>query len=269
MANRYRKPGSRTKRQRGSNRARALKVIVVLVLVVAAGYSAAWAAGKAWHRTVSLRMFSVSRVMISGLKHVRDTDLVEYLGPVKGTSIFRVDLDSLVDRLSAHPWISAATVKRELPDGICLMLTERVPAAVANTTRGSYLVDTQGAVLANVDPAGWAYLPAIACDGGGAPGRPGGGPVEGIAMALELTGVLNSGQNELLAGSEVHLGRDGVPYLVVDGSKVELGRDGYADKVERLSEIISDVRKRGVAVQGIDLRFPGKVIIDGGVAGRS
>jgi len=269
MANRFRKPGRRAKRPRATNRVRIFKALAVLLLVVAAVYSTAWAAGKAWHRTMSLRTFSVSHIMISGLKHVRDADLVEYMGPVRGKSIFRVELDSIVDRLAGHPWIREATVKRELPDGLRLMLTERVPAALANSDRGSYLVDTEGAVLAKVDPSGWGYLPAIAYDGRGAPGRPGDGPVEGLAMALQLIGVLHAGQNELLAGSEVHLGRDGLPFLVVDGSKVDIGRDGYEEKVQRLCEIISDVRKRGVDVKGIDLRFPGKVIVEGGRATQS
>jgi len=206
---------------------------------------------------------------VSGLRHVRKGDLLSYMGRIQGTSIFRSDLGAMVARLRAHPWIKDACVRRELPDGLALTLVEREPAAVAVAGGARYLVDTEGVVLARVPDEGWEYLPAVVCDGGRQPAPTGGEPSEGLVMALDLIDSVRAEPTELLAGGVVHLGKNGLPYLSMDGATVEFGRDGYEEKVRKLAEIFADVLKRGVAPERIDLRFPGKVIVDGGLSRRS
>ncbi len=269
MANRYKKPGKTRTRRSKPGRAYLMKAVLAALALIAVLYGAAWAAGRAWQKTESLDLFSVSSVQVSGLKHVRTGDLLSYMGEMKGTSIFKADLGAMVARLRAHPWIKDASVKRELPDCLRLTLIERKPAAVALAGGARYLVDTEGMVLARVPEEGWEYLPAVVCDGGRQPAPAGGDPSEGLVMALGLIGSVRAEPTELLAGGVVHLGRSGMPYLSLDGATVEFGRDGYEEKVRKLAEIFADVMKRGVAPERIDLRFPGKVIVDGGASRRS
>lgn len=269
MANRYKKPAKSRARRTKPGRVFLLKAVAGALVLMAVLYAATWAAGRAWRMTASLDLFGISGVEVSGLKHVRKGDLLAYMGEMEGTSIFRADLGELAGRLRAHPWIKCASVKRELPDGLRLALVEREPAAVALAGEARYLVDSEGVVLAGVGSGGWEYLPGIICDSPLQPAPTGGKPSGGLVMALELIGSVRREPTELLAGAVVHLGRDGVPYMVVDGAVVELGRDGYDEKVQKLAEIFNDVLKRGVAPERIDLRFPGKVIVDGGRDHRS
>lgn len=260
--NRYKKPGAK---KRGKKTGWAVRIKVAAAALAVAGVLVAvpYAIGYAYHRTTSMEVFSVTELQVSGLKHVAKEDLVRYAGDPSGRSIFAVDMAALVGSLDAHPWIKSASVKRELPGRLRLDVQERNPAAIALAASGRYLVDDEGAVLAVLDTTGWDYLPSIVYERSDSPSAPGAAPEAEVADALELLKAVRTEPSETLAGAVVHLGVDGLPYLMLDGAVVSVGTGGYGDKVRRLAEIFTDVRGRGVSPKTIDLRFPGKVVVDG------
>lgn len=269
MANRFKKRAVSKKRPGRRLWLKLAKVLLVAAAICGLAYSAAWAAGKAWHSFAGMDLFSISGVQVTGLKHVREDDLVSFMGDIRGEGIFGADLRTMVRQLESHPWIKGAAVKRELPDGLRIDVTERVPAASALAGGARYLVDTEGVVLARVEGGGWEYLPVITCDSPKKPGATGGEPGRGLALSLDLISAVRAEPTEQLSAAVVHLGRDYVPYLVIDGASVEVGSDEYEAKVRRLTEIMTDIRKRGVTPDRIDLRYPGKVIVGGGRVSQS
>lgn len=236
---------------------------VAVGMLAGVSYAVTWAAGKACDRAAGLKVFKVSEVQVSGLRYVRKEDLVSFIGDPSGESVFGVDMEGIVGRLSAHPWIKGVSVKRELPGRVRLTVEERRPAVVAEADSGRFLVDEEGAVLAKLTGDDWGYLPAVVYEKAAGPPPPGTGPEESLDMAASLIGSVRTDETESLAGAVVYIGADGLPYIKLDGAVVTVGRDGYADKVRRLAEIIGDVHKRGVRPKTVDLRFPGKVIVDG------
>lgn len=266
MKNRHRRQGGKSAGKKPwLRRLAALLAVTGVVVWVLAGlaYAVPWAAGKACGSAAGLDVFAVNDVQVSGLKHVRRDDLVSYMGDPSGKSIFDVDVDGVVDRLGAHPWLKGVSVKRELPDRVVLMVEERNPAAVVVAAYGRFLSDKDGAVLSEVTTDDWNYLPSVVYEKAARPSAPGSAPEESLMLAAALIGPVRSDPTETLAGAVVYVGADGLPYLKLDGAVVTVGRGGYGDKVKRLAEIYGDVRKRGVSPRSIDLRFPGKVIVDG------
>jgi len=265
MKNRHRRAPGRSGGKSAWRRRTGIMAAAVAALGMLAGisYAAAWAAGKAWDRAAALNVFEVSEVQVSGLRYVRKEDLVSFIGDPSGESVFGVDMDGMVRRLSGHPWIKGVSVRRELPGRVRLTVDERSPAVVAEAPSGRYLVDEEGAVLARLTGDDWGYLPTVVYEKAASPSAPGAGPEESLDMAASLIGSVRADETESLAGAVVYIGADGLPYIKLDGAVVTVGRDGYGGKVRRLAEIIGDVRKRGVSPKTVDLRFPGKVIVDG------
>lgn len=117
-------------------------------------------------------------------------------------------LQAAADRLSAHPWIAAASLSWVMPDMLIVQVRERQPVAVVRENGVPWYVDRDGVVLG----------PAVA--------KP--GPV-----GVELGGV---SVTQLRAGSseERHRVRDGVALLELmrrDGvqtAQVTIGTDGAA-----------------------------------------
>jgi len=249
----------------GSRRALARYAVLVLAVltVVAVG---AWVAGRARVLVLKVPYLRVEKVQVSGLKYVRREDFIAYMGDPAGISILSVDIDGMLDRARSHPWIKEASIKRELPDTLRIQLRERVPAAVADTGSGRYLVDTEGAALAAVSGAGWEFLPVISFPAAEGARLLEADNIKSIRMALDLLGCVRKDTSEMLSGARISVGDDGSPDILVGGAVVKVGSGGYQEKVRRLGELAHEIEKRDARPVMIDLRFPGKVVVKGGGA---
>jgi len=238
--------------------------LLVLVTVGAVLGGMAWASVKAYDYTVSLPVFSVKELKVTGLKYVRTGDFISYMGDPRGKSVFKVDVDELQKKVAAHPWIGYVSVRRELPCAVRVEVSERVPVAIADTGSGRFLIDKDGLALAMVSGPSWDFLPAIACPS-----------VRGLKLvdpktagdlkkAIELISLVRQDPTETLTGACFSLDSDGHPSLTLEGSVVRVGPDGYSDKLRRLIEVLQDIRRREARPSLIDLRFPGKVVVKGG-----
>jgi len=257
------KPSSRkASPRRGLFRGTVLVVLaggVTLGLLAGAG----WAALAGADRIASMGTFGIREVTVSGLTYVKRDDLMAYAGDPSGSSIFRLDVDSMAERIAAHPWVKGVTVRRELPDAVRVEVDERVPVALAVTPDGGFLVDDGGWVLSKVSGADWDFLPSFVYEKRGGL-KVGGGSAGDLTDALKLIRTVREDKTELLAGAVVFVDAKGEPVLRYRGSDVFFGRGDYAKKAMRLTDVIPDVYKRRVEPATIDLRFPGKVVVDGG-----
>jgi cell division septal protein FtsQ len=238
------------------------KLPKLLAIMCAAGLlvSIPFAALAAYRYVAALPFFAVRELQVFGLHHVEKKDFIAYMGDPRGRSIVGYDMPEVSRRLAAHPWIKDAVVRRDFPDTVRVEVTERVPAAVAETETGKYLIDTDGLALARVD-SGWEFLPRVACPSARGLRLVDAKTACGFRHALELIAAVRREPTEYFAGTLAGVGEDGNPYLVYDGAVVKVGAGEYTDKIKRLSEVASDMKKRGTKASVIDLRFPGKVVV--------
>ena len=105
----------------------------------AAGWGGRWAV----RYVVESPRFQVKQIDISALPHVRREELLALAGVGLGDRLLSIDTDAVAARLTTHPWVAAAQVKRHLPSVLHVDLVERRAAAVASLG-GLYLVDENG-----------------------------------------------------------------------------------------------------------------------------
>jgi cell division protein FtsQ len=90
-------------------------------------------------------------VEVSGQRYLPPREILSLLSVDTTISIW-TDLDSLSDRLSAHPAIRSARIERRLPGTLEVHVTENLPVAFAPVARGLGVLDEDGATLP-IDPS--------------------------------------------------------------------------------------------------------------------
>jgi cell division protein FtsQ len=144
------KPAGRESRVPGESRVlRVLRIIVGVIVVVAIGGSAAWGARR--YTRTSAR-FAVSEIVTTGGKRRTPEELATLAGIAKGQNVFTIDLDRSRTRLVADPWISEATLSRQLPGTIFIRVTEREAAGIVAMPQGTYLVTREGSIIKRLEP---------------------------------------------------------------------------------------------------------------------
>lgn len=206
--------------------------------------------------------FSVGEIRVAPTTHL-DADVVRGLAGVRaGDPLLVVDTDAVAARLTTHPWILAAHVRRELPRTLAIAVTERRAAAAALLGE-LYLVDDTGkpfkraeldeadglVVLTGVDRARYLALPeaseaafrealALLAEYRRAPSSAAGGGSARPAAAAAATPGAASPRPAL---SEIHIDpRAGFSLLFYEGGgEVRVGRGPFTEKLARLDTILA------------------------------
>ena len=116
-----------------------------------------------WNFLISTPRFQIQNIYFQGNNILSDTQILEWLGPVKGENLIAIDLVDLSQRLSKNPWIQSASIRRSFPQGLEFKLTERVPYARIKKDQ-IYLVDSFGVTLSPEKPE-YRHLPLIIMQG--------------------------------------------------------------------------------------------------------
>jgi hypothetical protein len=121
-------------------------------------------AALAWGRripasVVDMEIFRVEDVQVRGLRYLDEAEVVGLLALTPETSVWS-DKAPWVERVAAHPLVEDVRVSRRLPDGLLVVVTERVPIALAPTPTLEPM-DAEGRRLP-LDPAEYRLdLPVI------------------------------------------------------------------------------------------------------------
>ncbi|ANY05087.1 cell division protein FtsQ/DivIB [Pseudonocardia sp. HH130630-07] len=128
----------RARAARAPHRRRRVVAVLAVAAVVLLGLSAAgwWALGRYGP--------GVAAVEVTGARQISDRDVADAAGVDPGTPLAAVDTDAVVARVSALPGVATVDVDRSWPDTLVVAVTERTPAALADTPDGRMLVDVSG-----------------------------------------------------------------------------------------------------------------------------
>ena len=108
---------------------------------------------------------TVASVQVEGRLRADPQAILSALRVARGTPILGIDLDAAKTRLEAVPWIRSAAIERLLPDTLFVRVTERAPLALWQHGGKFDLIDQDGAVIANADPAAFPALLQVVGDG--------------------------------------------------------------------------------------------------------
>jgi cell division protein FtsQ len=251
--------------------ARKLIFVGKVLAVVAFLGGAALAGRQAIRHVIASPRFAVRDIRVGPTVHVAADDLRALTGVRVGDRLLAIDPDLVATRLTAHPWVVSARVRRELPSTLAIEVTER--RAVASALLGAlYLLDPAGhpfkrATFEEAD--GLTVLTGITRDKYAAmrptseaafrealallaayDGRGGDG---GSGTSAELAGTPNAAAVEGPAQaprpklSEIHLdARTGFTAVLLDGGgEIRLGRGEWDRKLAALDRILDGLGPRG------------------------
>jgi cell division protein FtsQ len=200
--------------------------------------------------------FALEEIMVSPTHHVHPGELLQFADVRPGMSIWRFPAAVLAARLTAHPWVRAARVRRELPRRLVIDVVEREPVAVV-MLGGLFYVDRFGVVFAPLGPRERLDLPLIT-------GVRGAGMPIHLAMrhALKALRFVEAAALPFRV-SEVHIDEEqGVQVFPVEPPvAVTLGWGRLKTKTERLGEVLTAFAGRETEIREIDLTFRAQAVI--------
>ena len=101
----------------------------------------------------------ISNILIHGNQYLSQAKILDWVGPLVGKNILKLELPKLVERLYQHPWTLEVSVKRILPDTLHISIAERKPFAKIILDK-PYLIDRFGVLLEKTNKS-YTSLPII------------------------------------------------------------------------------------------------------------
>ena len=242
MDPRFRRRRIEVRRQEGRRR---FRVLVGITAVVALGCGA-------WAATDSV-LLDLDEVVVQGAVHSTPAEVRLASGLRPGEPMLDVDEGAARRGVEALPWIGDATVRRQWPGRVRILVNERAPVAVAQAEPGAMaLIDDTGRVLDWV-PEPPPELPVLA---GLPPAGPPGttlGP-EGVAT-LQVAVALPAELRARTAGLAPSAGAGEVELRLNPEGMVRLGPPEDLDrKFTAIRAVLAQVDLRNLAV--LDVRRP-------------
>lgn len=78
--------------------------------------------------------FAIEQVTVSGAEHLSAEELTELAAVPEGSTLLNVDANGITTRLDSNPWVKSATIDRNFPNTLNLIITERTISAVVEVT---------------------------------------------------------------------------------------------------------------------------------------
>jgi cell division protein FtsQ len=184
--------------------------------------------------------FALQKLRISGARRVSQESITRRAAVPLRTNLLGIDTRAVEIRLLLDPFISAVSVRRELPSTLHIEITEHEPAALLGL-ESLYLCDAAGVAFKRATPAEAAGLPVVTGVGRATYVLEPAYAKAQIRLALSALAryqaVPEPGQEKSLRPpiGEVHVDRFvGVTLYSRDGMAIELGQGEPAEMDTRL-----------------------------------
>jgi len=203
---------------------------------------------------MSTVLFPVKNVSFIGNRHLTDEELGALANITLNDNLLTVSNERLIDHLQKSPWIRTVSVRKEFPDSISFFVKEAAPFALLDVNGRLSLIDEHGEVLEELSSTSVPFLPIITGD-----------PVkqrEGFLEALKLAKLMSeSGFSSERGHVEIAARKPHEIVVTIDGMVVKMGEGGYEEKLARFLQLEEEIKKLGVPVDYIDLRFAHKAVV--------
>ena len=211
-----------------------------------------------WNFLISTPRFQIQNIYFQGNNILSDTQILEWLGPVKGENLIAIDLVDLSQRLSKNPWIQSASIRRNFPQGLEFKLTERVPYARIKKDQ-IYLVDSFGVTLSPEKPE-YRHLPLIIMQG-----EKENNFLEGKVLhslkTMHYFNKLSFFDNNPLDAAKL-IGHSRVLFITLNRDiQIHMSMDRLDEGRKKFLLILDTLEEENSKIQMIDLSFKDQVVI--------
>jgi len=212
-------------------------------------------------------VFQVKEINWIGLKHYKVSEMQQRFQPLFGTNLFRVNIRGVQKELLSDPWIQTATVKKQFPDRLMILIEERKAAAVryegklkdgimqVDLSKEPVLLDAEARIL----QGGGSYPLDLTRLVNFKPAA--------YKKSLMLGKILREQAGESLSNPLIDLSNPENLRVYFSGLKkglgglIHFGKERYEARWKRFLSVEKDLQKRVFSYWEVDLRFPGKVVL--------
>ncbi len=206
-----------------------------------------------------LSVFQVQSITVTGNYALSADKVIMLSGIQQGDNLFRMRMGAAEELLEHNPFVEKATVRRQLPDGISIALTERKSVGYIVTRDGYVQVAADGRLLAIQQSLSDYKLPVIS--GVGLDELPELGGIiqnEKLKQALEI---LQNCDTALLDNiAELNVGKDHY-ILLYTNQQLEVrlgGLENMEQRLKDLNQILTEIVGTKIAsdqILYIDMRY--------------
>ncbi len=207
--------------------------------------------------------FAVKTIEIQGNFRLTSREVLDIAGVDEGMNSLLLSIDDMERNLAQNPWVSGVSVKRVLPDGFVIALTEKQPRFWVQQNGVLYYADGVGRPIAAVSPGKFASFPTLEVEPGAED------------MAPRLPELIRSLSQARLAVSMASVslvrlspGRGMEVFLDNNRLVLSIGQEEWRQNLERLAATLTDLGRRGEMKKIREVRVHGAsvwVITDGPV----
>lgn len=204
--------------------------------------------------------FRLEGIDVSGTQRFSEADIMVVGGLQRGQNLFDIDIGDLTERLRAEPVVKDARVRRRLPSGLTVVLTERQPVAAIVADGALWSLDAEARVLGEVTgPLGLAVIRTLESVSKVVPGTFLSDPMmraaTGVAAEMPEMLALRVVEIRTTPAGEIELvTRDGVV------AKLGAWRD-MGEKMQILLSLLRQASERGALPSVVDVRHPDKPVV--------
>ena len=188
-------------------------------------------------------------IRMTGLNHHDPAMILTILGVKPGGTLMGFDPAGARKRLESLDWVSSAGVQQIFPNQLEITLVEREPFAVWQSKGRYFVIDKAGVPMSGLDPSDLKRLPLVTGEGAN---------VAAAALVNDLE-AMPSLMLRVKAASRVGL-RRWTLYLD-NGVKIVLPETNVSEALAKLKAMDAAQAMTEMAVQQIDLRLPGRVVV--------
>ena len=211
----------------------------------------------------SATFFRLKNVEVSNSRRLNREEILAIAGAEPGRDLLRMNLKLMGEHLMQNPWIESVRIRRYLPDGLSIAVTEREPLAVVNMGFIYYL-DKKGNVFKVLNPGDRLDYPVITGIGEDDMNSDPKGTREALASACELLNILRQKGAFILADvSEIHYDKDlGFTMFTASGGlPVRIGAGDFHAKLERFARVYRELMAQRPSLHFIDLDYSDRIVI--------
>jgi cell division protein FtsQ len=229
-----------------------LIAVLVGVAVLATGGrgEALWRNGQDAARSdLATLGFRANVIHLQGASRAAQKEVLAAAALKPGAPILDVDLAGLRNRVERVGWVAHARVIRLLPDTLVIAVIQRPLMAVWQHEGRNAVVADNGALMPQVDAAGFAALPLIV------------GPGANLAAAPILPQVFNRPRLAQHVSALVRVDDRRWDLRLKDGGVVQLPADDEGAALKRLDDLDRQSKILDLGLARIDLRDPEMVVV--------
>lgn len=214
----------------------------------------------------SATFFRLKNVEVSNSRRLTREEILAIAGAEPGGDLLRMNLKLMGEHLMRNPWVESVRIRRYLPDGLSIAVTEREPLAVVNMGFIYYL-DTKGTIFKVLNQGDRLDYPVITGFSEEDLNTDPAGTREALKATCDLLTILREKGAFILADvSEIHYDKGyGFTMFTSSGAlPVKIGSGDFAAKVDRFARIYRELMAQRATLHYIDLDYNDKIVVKKG-----